>query len=118
MTLFLILVAIGGLVSGAIASVSGFGIGSVLTPILALRVETKVAVAAVAIPHFIATAVRFWILRRHVDRRLLFSFGVMSAAGGLLGALLHAYANSPVLTFVFGVLMISTGTLGLTGLSQ
>jgi len=118
MTFFLILMAIGGFLAGAIASVSGFGIGSLLTPILALRVSTKVAVAAVSIPHFIATALRLWIMRKHVDRRLLLSFGLMSAAGGLLGAVLHGYANSPSLTIVFGVLLISTGTLGLTGLSK
>lgn len=32
----------------------------------------------------------------------------MSAAGGLVGSLLHAYANSPVLTIVFGVLLVFT----------
>ena len=31
-----------------------------------------------------ATALRFWLMRKHVDRRLLLSFGVMSAAGGLV----------------------------------
>jgi uncharacterized membrane protein YfcA len=92
--------------------VSGFGIGSLLTPLLAVRVGTKLAVAAVSVPHLAATALRFWLLRRHVDRRLFWSFGVLSAAGGLAGALLHAYADSPALTVVFG------GLLGLTGLSD
>ena len=42
----------------------------------------------------------------------------MSAAGGLTGALLHAYADSPALTIVFGVLLIFTGVMGLTGLYE
>src|SRR5207249_3396667 len=58
------------------------------------------------------------IMRKHVDRRLLWSFGLMSAAGGLTGALLHAYADSPALTLVFGALLIFTGVMGLTGLSE
>lgn len=107
-----------GLLAGAIASVSGFGIGSLLTPVLAVRVGTKLAVAAVSIPHFVATALRLWIMRKHVDRRLLWNFGLMSAAGGLVGALLHSYAESPALTIVFGALLVFTGVMGLTGLSD
>jgi uncharacterized protein len=80
-----LLLAVVGFVAGAIASVSGFGIGSLLTPVLAVRVGTKLAVAAVSVPHVTATALRFWLMRKHVDRRLLWSFGVMSAAGGLSG---------------------------------
>ena len=50
MTLFLALVAIVSVVAGAIASVSGFGIGSLLTPVLSIRVGTKLAVASVFRP--------------------------------------------------------------------
>jgi uncharacterized membrane protein YfcA len=112
------LLAAVAVLAGAIASVSGFGIGSLLTPLLAVRVGTKMAVAVVSVPHVAATAFRFWLMRKHVDRRLLWSFGLMSAAGGLGGALLHAYAESPALTLVFGGLLIFTGFMGLTGLSE
>ena len=83
---FLVAIAVAGLLAGAIASVSGFGIGSLLTPLLGVKVGTKLAVAAVSVPHVTATAFRFWLMRQHVDRRLLWSFGLMSAAGGLAGA--------------------------------
>src|SRR5262249_11035767 len=98
---FLPLVLAVGFLAGAIPSVRGFGIGSLLTPLVGVRVGTKLAVAAVSIPHLVATALRLWILRAHVDRRLLWSFGLMSAAGGLAGALLQSYAGSPALTLVF-----------------
>ena len=94
---------------------TGFGIGSILTPVLALRVGTKLAVAATAIPHFVGTAQRFWILRRHVDRRVLVGFGIASAAGGLAGALLHARAPSRSLSVVFGALLLLAGLSELTG---
>lgn len=115
---FMVLIAVVGFLAGAIASVSGFGIGSLLTPVLAVKAGTKLAVAAVSIPHLTATALRLWIMRKHIDRRLLWSFGLMSAAGGLVGALLHAYADSPALTIVFGGLLIFTGVMGLTGFSE
>src|SRR5262245_11845035 len=118
MTLSLLVVAAAALLAGAVAAVSGCGIGSLLTPLFALRVPMKLAVDAVWIPHLAATALRLIMLHRHVDRRLLLGFGVMSAAGGLTGALLHAYAESQVLTAVFGGLLVFTGVMGLTGLAQ
>lgn len=115
---FLVLMVVVAALAGGIAAVSGFGIGSLLTPLLALRVGTKLAVAAVSVPHVMATGFRFWLMRKHIDRRLLWSFGLMSVAGGLLGAILQIYVNSPVLTAIFGVLLILTGVMGLTGLSE
>ena len=109
--LFLIAVGIVAVAAGAIASVSGFGIGSLLTPLLAMRYGTKLSVAAVSIPHVVATAWRFWMMRKHIDRRLLWTFGLMSAAGGLTGAVLHAYVQSRALTVVLGGLLMLTGVL-------
>jgi len=116
--MFDLLLAAAGIVAGGIAAVTGFGIGSLLTPLLALRTGTKLAVAAVAIPHVIGTALRFWKLRRHVDRRVLVGFGIASAVGGLTGALLHECASSPALSIVFGCLLILAATAELTGWVQ
>jgi len=110
-----LLVGAAAVLAGAIASVAGFGIGSVLTPAFGLAVDTKVAVAAVAIPHFIGTAQRYWMLRAHVDRRMLLGFGVTSALGGLAGALLHGVLSGRALSLVFGVLLLAAGTAELTG---
>src|SRR5437667_3080558 len=112
------LVFLVAVLAGAVASVAGFGIGSILTPLLTWQVGTKLAVAAVSIPHLAGTAVRFWRLRAHIDRRVLLTFGLASAAGGLLGALLHSYAGSPVLAVVLGLLLVFAGVMGLTGLAQ
>ncbi len=107
-----------GAAAGAIAAVAGFGIGSVLTPLLALHVGTKTAVAAVSVPHLIGTSIRFWRLRANVDRRLLWRFGLTSAAGGLTGALLHAWASSPALAMVFGALLVFAGAVQITGYAE
>ena len=116
--MFFAIVAGASVLAGAIASVSGFGIGSLLTPIFNLRDPMQIAVAVVSIPHFVATALRLWILRRDVDRRVLKTFGLMSAAGGLTGALLQRYATSRSLTVVFAALLTFVGIAGLTGLSD
>jgi uncharacterized protein len=104
--------------AGGIASVAGLGIGSILTPLLAIRVGTKLAVAAVSLPHLVATALRFVRIGEHVDKRVFVNFGITSAVGGLLGALLHARFSSGVLSYVLGALLVFAGTTGIMGLSK
>lgn len=116
--MFALVIALAAALAGGIAGVAGFGIGSLLTPLLALRFGTKLAVAIVSVPHFIGTAVRFATLWRHVDKRVLLRFGVLSAAGGLAGALLNAKASSPALTIVFALLLLFAGASTLFGWTQ
>lgn len=101
--------------SGATASVVGFGIGSLLTPLLAVRYGTTTAVAAVTLPHALATAVRCWRLRAHIDRPVLLRFGLLSAAGALAGALLYTRLGPTALTRVLGALLLLTAAAQLTG---
>lgn len=112
------LLFLAAIVAGAIASLAGFGIGSVLTPLLALSVGAKEAVIAVSIPHLVATVIRFWALRRNIDLHVLKNFGIASAAGGLVGALLGSRFSSPVLAYILGALLVFAGITGLTGLAQ
>jgi len=116
--MFELVLALAALAGGAIAGVTGFGIGSLLTPALAWQVDARLAVAAVSIPHVIGTAFRFWLLGGHVDRRVLWSFGVMSAAGGLTGALVQAQSTTPILLVIFGVLLLFSAAAELTGLAR
>jgi len=113
-----ILLFVAAIVGGAIAALAGFGIGSILTPLLALSVGTKQAVVAVSIPHLVATGIRFWNLRSKIDRHLLKNFGIASAGGGLLGALLGARFSSPLLAYILGGLLVFAGFMGITGLSK
>ena len=118
MDLFAAVALLGAIVAGAIAAVAGFGIGSVLTPLLGTVVGVKLAVAMASLPHVVGTALRLWIVRAHIDRRLLLGFGLTSAAGGLAGAALQSVAASPVLAVVFAALLLFAGLGGITGYSE
>jgi uncharacterized membrane protein YfcA len=113
--LFLLAVFAVALLSGATAAVVGFGIGSLLTPLLVLRLRPDLAVAVVALPHLLATAVRFWRHRPSIDRSVLLRFGTPSAIGSLAGALLQPYLATALLLAVLGCLLIATGAMNLIG---
>ena len=113
--MFFIAVFVVAILSGATASVVGFGIGSLMTPLLAARFGTSTAVALVMLPHAVATAVRCWRLRAHVDRHVLVRFGLLSASGALAGALLYTRLGPGALTRVLGALLVLTAVAQLTG---
>jgi uncharacterized protein len=115
---FTVIFTVAAILGGGIASVAGFGIGSILTPTLAAKLGTKLAVAAVSIPHVAGTALRFFLIRQHVNKRVLLGFGITSAAGGLAGALIHARFSSTGLSYVLGGLLVFAGVMGITGLAS
>ncbi|MGE0161244.1 MAG: TSUP family transporter [Gemmatimonadales bacterium] len=116
--MFLAIALAAAVLAGGTASIVGFGIGSLLTPLLATQLGTDLAIAAVALPHLAGGALRGWRLRASIDRSVLLRFGVLSAAGGLLGALAFARLAPDLLTRVLGLLLVVTATAGLTGWSD
>lgn len=104
------LIGAAAVLAGSVAAVSGFGIGSLLTPLLLLSMSANHAVAILAIPHAIATGLRWFRLRTAVHRPTFQQFGIASAIGGLMGALLQSRLASPVLTVVLASLIVVAGT--------
>src|SRR5438270_4093912 len=115
---FTVAATVAAVIAGAIASISGFGIGSVLTPVLAIQFDVRLAIAMVSLPHRAGTFVRFLLVRTHIDRQVLLSFGAASAVGGLAGAALQAVVQSAALAVVFGLLLLFAGLGSVTGFAQ
>jgi uncharacterized membrane protein YfcA len=92
--MFEFLIVVIGFLAGITASVAGFGIGTFLTPIVSVSTGTKVAIALVSLPHFLGNTLRFSFLKSKVNRKILIRFGILSATGGLVGALLHTFLSA------------------------
>ena len=118
MDAFTIGATVAAVVAGAIASIAGFGIGSVLTPVLSVQFDVRLAIAMVSLPHLAGTFVRFLLVRTRIDREVLLGFGAASAVGGLIGAALQAVVQSSALALIFGLLLIFAGLGSLTGFAQ
>lgn len=116
--LFQVILLMVSVLAAGIAALSGFGIGSILTPLLSTQIDIKLAVAAISIPHLCATVLRFLMLKEHINKEVFVKFGTFSAIGGLAGALFHAKANDPALVYILSGLLIYVGVNGLMGWSQ
>lgn len=93
-----LLVAVVSLCASALTLFSGFGLGTLLMPILALLFPVPLAVAATAVVHLLNNLFKLVLVGRHADRRVVLRFGVPAALGALLGArLLLGLADLPVL---------------------
>ncbi len=95
------LIFIVSLVAGGIATITGFGIGSLLTPTFAFWADTRLAVAAVSIPHLLGTAIRFWLVRGDVDR------GVLRSAAPACSGEYRRGVFRPVVAVLIGLLGLS-----------
>jgi uncharacterized membrane protein YfcA len=118
LTSFELAVVLVGIAAGAVAAVAGFGVGSLVTPLLTTHYDAKAAVALVAIPHAVATALRLWRLRADIAWPVLRTFGLASALGGLAGAYVFTQVAGSVLARVLGVLLVFVGTAELLGFAQ
>lgn len=107
-----------GFLAGMVASVAGFGIGSFLIPLVSVRTGAKTAIALASLPHFLGAGLRFWLLKSKVDRKILIRFGLLSAVGGLMGALLHIFVVSNLLQIIFAVMLMIAGILGVLRVSE
>jgi hypothetical protein len=111
-------IALVAVAAGAVATIAGFGVGSLLTPLLTSAYGAKLAVAIVALPHAIATAVRLWWLRHDISRDAFARFGLASAGGGLAGGFLFTQVDNRALARTLGALLIAVGVAELLGITQ
>lgn len=102
------------LAGAIIACFAGFGLATVLTPVLLLFMDdVREAVLLVAIIHLGNGLFRFWMFRRHVDLAVVKRFGAFCIAGALTGALLYRYLHDPALKTILGVILVLLGGMEL-----
>ena len=70
---------------------SGFGLGTLLMPVIALFLPVPVAVAITALVHLLNKVFKLLFLWRDVDRRALVQFGGSAMLAAMPGALLLTY---------------------------
>lgn len=83
---------------------SGFGLGTILMPVLAVFFPLELAVALTAIVHFFNNILKFLMFARHADKKIIVAFGVPAVVAAFLGAqvLITLGSGAPIVEYQLG----------------
>lgn len=94
-------------VAEVIGTMAGFGAATILTPIAALFLDVKTAIALVSCFHLFGNSARLWFFGRSIDWAIWKRFGLTGVACSLLGAGLTTQLSSTVVKRLFGLFLVS-----------
>jgi len=82
------------LIASGLTFFSGFGLGTILMPALAIFFPVPIAVGATAIVHLANNLFKLFLIGRSANRSIVFRFGIPAVIAALLGASLLTYVSS------------------------
>ena len=102
------------LIAAALTVPAGFGLATMLTPVVLLWLPPHEAIAVVAIIHGAHNAWKLKLLRSSVDFSAVKRYGWALVIGAIIGAVLHSHIPSDPLLLVVGVALIVLPILSVT----
>ncbi|WP_299707461.1 sulfite exporter TauE/SafE family protein [uncultured Pontibacter sp.] len=83
---------------------SGFGLGTILTPVFILFFPVELAIALTGVVHFFNNLFKLVLVGRHANRQVLLRFGIPAVVAALLGAwlLLQITDLRPLFSYTLG----------------
>jgi uncharacterized protein len=100
----MIVLCAAALLTSLLTFFSGFGLGTILTPVFAVFFPVEIAVALTGVVHFLNNLFKLILVGRNADRQVVIRFGVPAFFAALIGAflLLQISALQPLLTYAIG----------------
>ena len=104
-----VLIYIIAFLAAGLALLSGFGLGTILTPVFLLFYEPKIAIFLLAVVHLLNNLLKLAIFRKHIDLGILKRFGILALIGALIGAFGQTYVANVWLKKLIGIVLIYLG---------
>lgn len=101
------------LVTSVITLFTGFGVGTIMMPIMALFFDVKVAIFLTAIVHFFNNMSRLALYRSEINWRIIQRFGIISLTGAFIGSYAQIYIDSNWLKVGVGLFLTTYALLSL-----
>jgi hypothetical protein len=110
--------AVAAFLAAVLTLMTGFGLGTILTPVFLLFYDVKIAILIVAIVHLLNNLTKASIFRRDIDFTLLKRFGIVTLIGAFAGSLLQGAIDSAHVKIVLGIALIFLGIKEISGFSE
>lgn len=80
---------------------SGFGLGTILTPVFMIFFPVELAIALTGVVHFLNNVFKIILVGKNADRSVLLKFGIPAVLAAFLGAwlLFHIPDSKPLFTY-------------------
>tara|TARA_B110000881_G_scaffold184707_1_gene172575 strand:- start:1347 stop:2096 length:750 start_codon:yes stop_codon:yes gene_type:complete len=111
---FIALSLIATFIAAALTVPAGFGLATMITPVVFLWLEPHEAVAVVAIVHGSHNAWKLKVLKESVDYSAVRRFGWAMVVGALIGASLNTVVDAAPLLLLVGIALIVLPLLSVT----
>jgi uncharacterized protein len=100
----ILILCIAALITSLLTFFSGFGLGTILTPVFAIFFPVEIAIALTGVVHFLNNLFKFFLVGRHADTQVVLRFGIPAFFAALVGAflLLKMTDLQPLLTYALG----------------
>lgn len=101
-----ILIVVVAFIAAALTVPAGFGLSTMLTPVVLFVMEPHEAIAVVAIVHGAHNAAKYYSLKIHVDYEAIKHYGIWLVIGAIIGALLQNMVPQEPLLILIGCFLI------------
>jgi uncharacterized membrane protein YfcA len=111
----IIIIAIVALVASLLTFFSGFGLGTILTPVLIIFFPVEVAIAITGIVHLLTKVFKIFLVAKQINWRVSIKFGVTAIIGAFIGAkvLLMVSNGTPLYTYTINDKIFSITSINL-----
>lgn len=100
----IIILCIAALITSLLTFFSGFGLGTILTPVFAIFFPIEVAIALTGVVHFLNNLFKLLFVGKYANKRVVLRFGVPAFFAAMVGAflLLQIGDLQPVASYFIG----------------
>ena len=102
----ILFIALGAFIAAALTVPAGFGLSTMLTPLVLLIADPYEAVAIVAVIHGIHNGWKLVVLKNHIDFEAFKRYGIWLVIGATGGALLHSQVPQDPLLLIIGIFLV------------
>lgn len=105
----ILIICIAAFFTAILTFFSGFGLGTILTPVFMIFFPVDLAIALTGVVHFFNNIFKLVLVGRHADKHVLLRFGIPAVVAAIIGSwlLLNITEWEPLFTYQLGERVIS-----------